>query len=95
MTLTDDQIRWIAHLARLECGEEEIKQLRQELNDVIAHVDTLAAVDVTGVEPLSHPLPLQNVFRDDEPRPPLPVAEMLANAPARKDDFYAVPAVLE
>jgi len=44
---------------------------------------------------LAHPLPIQNIFRDDEPAPSLPVDAALANAPAREGDFYRVPAVLE
>ena len=59
-----------------------------------------ARADHDRVEPLAHPLPIHNVFRDDEPAPSLPVDEALANAPdrrrdARGDSFYGVPAVLD
>lgn len=95
MTLTQEQVRWVAHLARLECSDEELALFTSQLNGIIEHVNTLQAVPVDDVEPLSHPLDLQNVFRPDEPRPSLPAAEMLANAPARQGDFYSVPAVLD
>ncbi len=95
MALTGDQIRWVAHLARLEFDPQEIEPFARELSHIVSYVDQLQQVNVDGVEPLSHPLPLQNVFRADELRPSLPVDEAMANAPARKGDFYAVPAVMD
>lgn len=95
MALTQDEVRWIAHLARLECTEEELRLFTAQLNEIIEHVNKLQTVDITGVEPLSHPLDRQNVFRADELRPSYPVNEMLANAPCRQGDFYSVPAVLD
>jgi aspartyl-tRNA(Asn)/glutamyl-tRNA(Gln) amidotransferase subunit C len=60
----------------------------------------LQQLNLDGVEPMAHALAVQNVFRDDEPAPSLPVAEALANAPDRRTDargeqFYGVPAVLD
>ncbi len=95
MSLTADQIRWVAHLARLEFDPAEIESFAQELSKIVAYVDQLQEVNVDQVEPLSHPLPLQNVFREDGVAASLPVEEALANAPARKGDFYTVPAVLD
>ena len=62
---------------------------------VLDYMQQLQAVNTDGVEPLAHPLPVQNIFRDDEPVPSLPVDEALANAPRRIGDFYGVPAVLD
>lgn len=95
MTLKPEEVRWVAHLARLECTEEEIQLFTAQLNDIVAYVNQLQEVATDGVEPLSHCLPVHNVFRDDEPGVSLPVDEALANAPARKGDFYSVPAVLD
>lgn len=95
MTLKLEEVRWVAHLARLECTEEEIQLFTAQLNDIVAYVNQLQEVATDGVEPLSHCLPVHNVFRDDEPGVSLPVDEALANAPARKGDFYSVPAVLD
>lgn len=95
MPLTDDQVRWVAHLARLEFDPDELTLFTGQLSKIVDYVDQLQAVEVDGVEPLSHPLPLQNVFRDDERTPSLPTDHALANAPSRKGDFYAVPAVLD
>jgi aspartyl-tRNA(Asn)/glutamyl-tRNA(Gln) amidotransferase subunit C len=95
MALTPEQVRWVAHLARLELDDAALDKMARQLSDILAYVDQLRQVNTDGVEPLAHPLPLQNVFRDDEPGPSLPVDEALANAPDRRGDFYGVPAVLE
>ena len=95
MSLTADQVRWVAHLARLELTASELETMTPQLNAILDYVKQLQQVATEGVEPLAHPLPLQNVFRPDEPAPSLPVAEALANAPERHGDFYAVPAVLD
>jgi aspartyl-tRNA(Asn)/glutamyl-tRNA(Gln) amidotransferase subunit C len=55
----------------------------------------LQTLNTDGVEPLAHTLELANVFRDDQPMPSYGVNEILANAPQRQDDYYAVPAVLD
>jgi aspartyl-tRNA(Asn)/glutamyl-tRNA(Gln) amidotransferase subunit C len=62
---------------------------------ILEYVNQLQQVDTEGIEPLAHPLPLTNVFRQDEPASSLPVGAALANAPDRRGDFYAVPPVLE
>ncbi len=95
MSLTKDEIRWIAHLARLELSDAELETMAPQLSAILDYVAQLRQVDTDGVEPLAHALPVQNVFRDDEPAPSLPAAEALANAPDRRGDFYGVPAVLD
>jgi aspartyl-tRNA(Asn)/glutamyl-tRNA(Gln) amidotransferase subunit C len=69
--------------------------MTRHLSAIIDYVNQLQAVNTDGVEPLAHALDLTNVFRDDAPAPSLPVEAALANAPARKGDFYSVPAVLD
>jgi aspartyl-tRNA(Asn)/glutamyl-tRNA(Gln) amidotransferase subunit C len=95
MSLSADDVRWVAHLARLELTEEELATITPQLQAIVDYVDQLKQVHTEGVEPLAHPLPIQNVFRADEPAPSLPVDAALANAPARQGDFYRVPAVLD
>jgi aspartyl-tRNA(Asn)/glutamyl-tRNA(Gln) amidotransferase subunit C len=95
MSLTLDQIRWVAHLARLDLSEAEIEAMTRELSAVLEYVDQLQKINTENVEPLAHPLPIHNVFREDEPAPSLPVDAALRNAPDRSGDFYGVPAVLE
>ncbi len=93
--MTRDEVSWIAHLARLELSDAELTAMTRQLSAIVEYVNQLQEVNTDGVEPLAHPLDIHNIFRADEPTPSLPVDAALANAPNRKDDFYAVPAVLE
>lgn len=95
MAVNANDIRWVAHLARLEFAEEELVRFTDQFNDILQYVDQLKGVDTEGVEPLAHALPIHNVFRDDEPLPSLSRDEALANAPDRRGEFYGVPAVLD
>jgi aspartyl-tRNA(Asn)/glutamyl-tRNA(Gln) amidotransferase subunit C len=90
-----EQVRWVAHLGRLALSDAELNAMTAELSAILAYVDQLRGVDVTGVEPLAHPLDVTNNFRDDEPAPSLTIDDALANAPARHGDFFGVPAVLD
>ena len=95
MAITLDEAKWIAHLARLDVGAEELSTFVQQLSAILDYMQQLQQVNTDGIEPLAHPLPVQNVFREDEPAPSLPVDEALANAPRRLGDFYGVPAVFD
>jgi aspartyl-tRNA(Asn)/glutamyl-tRNA(Gln) amidotransferase subunit C len=95
MSLSPEQVRWVAHLARLQLSDAELATLTPQLSAIVDYVAQLQQVDTEGVEPLAHALEVANVFRADQPAPSLPVDEALANAPQRRGDFYAVPAVLE
>lgn len=95
MALTAEQVRWVAHLARLELSDRELETMTRQLSGIVDYVNQLQQVNTEGIEPLAHALEVHNVFREDELAPSLPVAAALANAPDRRGDFYGVPAVLE
>ncbi len=95
MALDLEQVRWVSHLARLDLSEADLAVLGKKLGAVLEYVDQLQQVNTDGVEPMAHPLPVSNVFREDVPGQSLSVDEALANAPARHGDFFAVPAVFE
>jgi aspartyl-tRNA(Asn)/glutamyl-tRNA(Gln) amidotransferase subunit C len=95
MALTADEVRQVAHLARLELSSAELETMTRQLGAIIEYVTQLQQIVTDNVEPLAHPLPIQNVFREDELAPSLSVADALANAPDRQGDFYKVPAVLD
>jgi aspartyl-tRNA(Asn)/glutamyl-tRNA(Gln) amidotransferase subunit C len=100
MSLSADEVRWVAHLARLELTDAELETMTRQLSAIVGYVDQLRQVNTDGVEPLAHALEVHNVFRDDEPAPSLSVDEALANAPDRRSDtdgrqYYGVPAVLD
>jgi len=90
-----DDVRWVAHLARLELPAAEVEALARDLSAILDYVQQLQQVNTDGVAPLAHAVELTNVFRADEPAPSLPVDAALANAPQRQGDYYAVPAVLD
>jgi aspartyl-tRNA(Asn)/glutamyl-tRNA(Gln) amidotransferase subunit C len=95
MSLDAELVTKVAKLARLELRADELPEMTRQLGAILDFVDQLRGLDTTGVEPLAHPLPVQNIFRDDEPGVSLDVADALANAPERQGDFFAVPAVLD
>ena len=95
MALSAEQVRWVSHLARLELDADELEMMTKQLSAILDYVNQLQQVNTDGVEPLAHPLPIHNVFREDESLASLPVDAALANAPDRRGDFYGVPAVLD
>ena len=95
MSIGLDEVRQVAKLSRLEMSEADLATMATQLNRILDYVDALQEVNTDGVEPLAHPLPLQNVFREDVPTPSLSVAEALRNAPSRNGDYFGVPAVFD
>jgi aspartyl-tRNA(Asn)/glutamyl-tRNA(Gln) amidotransferase subunit C len=95
MSLTAEQAQWVASLARLELTAAEREAMTGQLNRIVEYVGQLQQLNTDGVEPLAHALDVANVFRADELQPSLPIDDALLNAPRRRGDFYAVPAVLE
>ncbi|MBY0526659.1 MAG: Asp-tRNA(Asn)/Glu-tRNA(Gln) amidotransferase subunit GatC [Gemmataceae bacterium] len=93
--MTVDDTRWVAHLARLQLADAELATMTRQLGAILDYVTQLQQARTDNVEPLAHPLPIHNVFRDDSPAPSLSVDAALANAPQRRDNFFAVPAVLD
>ena len=94
MSLTVEQTQYVAELARLHLTAAELQEMSSQLSVILDYVEQLQQVDTDDVEPLVHPMPVQNVFREDELRESLPVDQALSNAPARKDDYFRVPPVL-
>ena len=85
----------IAKLARLALTPEEKATFAAQLDSVLHHIEQLAKVDVTGVEPTAHAFPVTNVWAEDVAKPGLPVDQALRNAPAQRDNMVAVPKVVE
>lgn len=88
-------IDYVANLARISLTEEERKLFGDQLAQVLTYVDKLNAVDVTGVEPMAHALPLKNVWGEDKAEPALPVEVALQNAPATRQNMIVVPKIVE
>ena len=86
-----DQILHVARLSRLALSDEELDRMPAELSKILDHVETMSELDLDGVEPTSHVVELQNVLRDDEPRPCLPRDRALAGAPDVAEGGFRVP----
>ncbi len=95
MAITREEVQHVAMLFRMSLSEEEIAKFQQQLSQIIDYFQILQELDTEGVPPTSNPLPLQNVMRDDEPRPSFPTDDILANAPRSERGFFRVRAVLE
>ena len=95
MSLSDDQIRRLARLARIALRPEESAALAVRLNRVLALVDEMRSADTAGVEPMSHALELVQRLRPDDVTEGDRRADYQASAPAVQDHLYLVPKVVE
>ncbi|WP_217924071.1 Asp-tRNA(Asn)/Glu-tRNA(Gln) amidotransferase subunit GatC [Miltoncostaea oceani] len=88
--IDDATVRHVARLARLHLDPDEETRMGVELSGILAHVDAIQALDLDHVAPTTHVISLENVMRDDVPRPSLPVEEALREAPEVVEDRFAV-----
>ena len=92
MAITREQVLHVAKLAQLGLSEDEVTRFSEQLSAILESVGKIAELDLTGIEPTSHPLDIVNAFGEDEPEPPLTLEEALANAPDPEDGSFGVPA---
>ncbi len=95
MSVDAETVRRVAHLARVAVAENEVENLRGELNAMLAFVERLAEADVTGVEPMTSVMPMVLAMRSDQVTEGGIADDVMANAPAREDHFFVVPKVVE
>jgi aspartyl-tRNA(Asn)/glutamyl-tRNA(Gln) amidotransferase subunit C len=89
-----DQAKHVAKLARLALSDEQAQRFTGQLETILEYVAKIEEVDVSGVEPMAHVLPLKNVLRYDVVGPSLPTDEVLKNAPDADAPFFKVPKVI-
>jgi aspartyl-tRNA(Asn)/glutamyl-tRNA(Gln) amidotransferase subunit C len=95
MSADADTVRRIAQLARIALAEDDVEHLREELNAILAFVEQLSELNVDGVEPMTSVMPMQMKKRADVVTDGGIADEILKNAPAAEDHFFAVPKVVE
>ena len=93
--ISEDQVKHVAHLARLSLRPEETALFTRQLNAILAYIEQLNEVPTTGIEPTSHVLDLTNVFRHDDVKRTFQSDDILANAPAAEHHFFVVPRIVE
>jgi aspartyl-tRNA(Asn)/glutamyl-tRNA(Gln) amidotransferase subunit C len=86
-----DQVLHVARLARLRLSGDEVERMTRELSSILDHVEKIGELELEGVEPTSHVVELENVLRDDEPRPSWPRERVLAEAPDVAGGGFRVP----
>ncbi|MDD2819214.1 MAG: Asp-tRNA(Asn)/Glu-tRNA(Gln) amidotransferase subunit GatC [Candidatus Nanopelagicales bacterium] len=85
----------LGRLARLELTESELDHYSEQLDVILQSVARISEVAADDIPPMSHPIPMVNVFRDDVVKPSLTREEALAAAPATEDDRFRVPRILD
>jgi len=95
MAAADIDIKYVAHLGRVALAPDEEKKLAAQLGGILGYIEKLKELDVTGVEPTAHAVPMVNVTRRDEIRPSLPHAEAMRNAPRQAGGLFIVPKIVE
>ncbi|HEX5039907.1 MAG TPA: Asp-tRNA(Asn)/Glu-tRNA(Gln) amidotransferase subunit GatC [Candidatus Limnocylindria bacterium] len=94
-SISRDDVLHVARLARLHLSDEEVDLMQAQLSNILDAIQTLRDVDTSHVGPTASVIRLENVMRDDDPRPPMTRDAALANAPLRDDPFLRVATVLE
>jgi aspartyl-tRNA(Asn)/glutamyl-tRNA(Gln) amidotransferase subunit C len=92
--ITPEQVRHVARLSRLALDEAHLQRFAGQIESILEYVAQIDKVDVTGVEPMAHAVPLSNVFREDVAGPSLPLDKVLQNAPETDGPFFKVPKII-
>jgi len=95
MASVEIDVKYVAHLARLALTPEEEKSLGAQLGSILGYIEKLRELDVSGVEPTAHAVPMVNVTRADEIRPSLSQEAALRNAPQKGGGLFIVPKIVE
>lgn len=94
MSVTKNDVKKIAELARLEFSEVELENYTSEMNKMLDYVDKLNELDTENFQPLSHPIENINVFREDEVKKSTEREDALKNAPDKSSEYFKVPKVI-
>ena len=89
--ISDETIEYVGILAKLELSDEEKEQAKKDMANMLDYIDTLNELDTSGVEPMSHVFPVNNVFREDVVTNGDDREDILANAPEAKEGAFVVP----
>ena len=93
-TITPEEVRHVARLARLALEDEEVARYASQLSALLEHVDAVRRLDTADVPPTAHPFPVENVLRDDAERPCLDREAVLSQAPSAEKDRFRVPRIM-
>lgn len=94
MAVSIDEVKHIAKLAKLKFSDDELEDFTHRFNDILKYMEMLNQVDTSNIEPLSHPVEMTNVFRDDKLNKSVSTDDALKNAPESDGEFFRVPKVI-
>jgi len=95
MAISKENVLYVAKLARLKIEEREIEKFTKQIGDIVRYVEKLNELDLAGVEPTAHILPVANVMRGDAVTNGRPDEIVLQNAPREEDRLFIVPQIIE
>lgn len=95
MSVTKEDVKYVADLAHLQLTEEESNSLVNDMNQILDYMTTLEELDTSDVEPLEHVIDLEYRLRNDKAKEPVDHEEALKNAPDADSDYFRVPRVIE
>ena len=95
MAINKDAVKYTANLARIELSETELDHFTGQLDRILAYVDKLNTLNVGNLEPTSHVLEMKNVYREDVVKKSLPAQDAIKNAPAKENNLFKVPKIIE
>ena len=95
MASAEINVKYVAHLARLALTPEEETKLAAQLGNILGYIEKLRELDVSGVEPTAHAVPMVNITRADEVRASLSHEAALRNAPRQANGLFIVPKIVE
>ena len=90
MSISTDDVKHIARLARIELRDDELEKFRRDLNKVLGYIEVLKTVDTSGVEPLAQVTGLENAFREDKVEESGLQKDIVKNAPESEKGFIKV-----
>jgi aspartyl-tRNA(Asn)/glutamyl-tRNA(Gln) amidotransferase subunit C len=94
MSVSIDEVKYIANLAKLNFDEKELEGFTNQFNEILSFFEKLNELNTENVEPLSHPIPNENVFREDTLVQSIECKDALKNSPNSTDEFFVVPKVI-
>ncbi len=94
MKITREEVKHVAHLAKLNLSEEELVKMTGQLDNILSYVDKLDELDTTGIKPTTHAFSVSNAFREDVVVESLSQDEAVANAPQQNGESFIVPKII-
>lgn len=95
MSVSKEEVHYVANLARLKLSDAEAENLSKDMNSILGYMETLNELDTSGVEPLEHVTEQPAILRKDEAKDPVSHEDALKNAPDADSDYFRVPRVIE